>query len=68
MAGPIDDQAISPAKNLAQPKFGKNRPSQILAAGPVLGFSPTLMIKTNKPNKKDQKKERKGWIKGENHF
>jgi hypothetical protein len=34
---------------LAQPKFGKNWPSQILAgpilaAGPVLGFSPTLVF------------------------
>ena len=40
-----------PSQILAQPKFGKNWPSQnlagpILAAGPVLGFSPTLLIST----------------------
>ena len=38
-----------PSQILAQPKFGKKWPSQnlaepILAAGPVLGFSPTLIF------------------------
>ena len=54
LGGPINDPAIIPgqqnwpnqywvsSQTLAQPKSGKNWPSQILAADLVLGFSPTL--------------------------